>query len=319
MSPSRPESELAAEPLSIYLEQASQYELLSAEQEVELAQCMEEGASAADELQDKVSQNGGTEGLDTSHLEQAIQAGNEAKQAFINANLRLVVSVAKRRHRYGSTGVDFLDTIQAGNNGLIRAVEKFDWRKGFKFSTYATWWIKQAIDRNYRDHARTIRLPAHIGDKLVDINIAKDSLAKKNIDNPTLEQLANESGIDAAVVERTLDSVYVSEELVSLDTLIGDDGVSLEYFVEDKTVDVVGRATANLISTELLSLLEVLAEREQVVIRGRYGLDGGEPKTLEEIGQDMGITRERVRQLEKVALAKLRHEGDKRGSLRDTA
>jgi RNA polymerase sigma factor (sigma-70 family) len=288
-----------ADTVGIYLEEVSAHLLLTAEDEVRLARSMESGRRAAHKL------DTGEEltPTDRAKLYRLIHEGDEAKMTFIRANLRLVISIAKR---YNGRGLDLLDLIQEGNLGLIRAVEKFDWRKGFKFSTYATWWIRQAITRGLGNQARTIRLPVHMVDVVRTVQDTEQSLLEDLRRPPTLEEIADASGLD---LERVQAALEAPGDTVSLDRPVGDDGdAELQDFVEDErtpdpfihTVDVLRRQ-------HLVRALSVLDEDEKQVILLRFGLDGGEPRTLSEVGKVFNLTRERVRQIEGRGLAKLRH------------
>jgi RNA polymerase primary sigma factor len=288
-----------ADTMGIYLDEVSSHLLLTAEDEVRLARDMERGRRATHKLES---------GADMSPRERAqlrslLREGEEAKMAFIRANLRLVISIAKR---YTGRGLDMLDLIQEGNLGLIRAVEKFDWRKGFKFSTYATWWIRQAITRGLGNQARTIRLPVHMVDVVRTVQDTHQILFDQFHRAPTLEEIAEASGLEP---ERVLAALEVPAETVSLDRPVGDDGdVELLDFVEDLTApDPFVKATETMRRSRLLEVMEVLDSEEQQVIWLRFGLDGSEPWTLSEVGRMLNLTRERVRQIESRGLAKLRH------------
>ncbi|MEE9296340.1 MAG: sigma-70 family RNA polymerase sigma factor [Phycisphaerae bacterium] len=281
-----------------YLVSVGRYGLLTAHQEVELAQQMETGAAAAmrfdaGDYQDETEQRA---------LRCAVRLGKEAKDAFVTANLRLVVAVARR---YGDVwGLDFLDLVQEGNLGLIRAVEKFDWRKGFKFSTYATWWIRQAISRASADKARTIRIPVPVHNTLLAVARAQEGLKAQLGRDPDPGEIAEQAGVTVERVELALAIAYT----VSLEQSICDDGAQLGDFIEDERADNPVRVAEETSLTESLRrLIARLPERERHIVALRYGIYDGGPRTLEEIGQAFNLTRERIRQLEKLALCRLRH------------
>ncbi len=280
----------ASDTVGLYLDEVSEHELLTAEDEVHLARAMEQGKKAQ-----AIMESGDYKRADRPKLMRAIAAGEEAKMAFIRSNLRLVISIAKR---YTGRGLDLLDLIQEGNLGLIRAVEKFDWRKGFKFSTYATWWIRQAITRGLGNNGRTIRLPVHMVDVVRTVHDTRQSLHDQFHRSPTLEEIAEASGLD---MERVLAALEAPAETVSLDRPVGEDGdASLQGFVEDQ-------AAAAWRRDRLIQALAYLDHEEQQVLWLRFGLDGDEPWTLSDVGKVVNATRERVRQIEARGLAKLRH------------
>ena len=289
---------LTTDLVSQYLTAIGEYELLTAEKEVEYAQKIESGATAEEKLaagtfKDKTEQ---------MLLRRKARHGREAKDAFLTANLRLVVANARR---YANTsGIDFLDLIQEGNLGLIRAVEKFDWRKGFKFSTYATWWIRQAITRAIADKSRTVRIPVHLHDTLAAVRAAQASLKAELGRDPRPEEIAEEAGVEVAKVELALGVA----DTVSLEQPVGEDGAQLGDFIEDEdAVDPV-RVTEEMdIADSLRKSIERLPDREGRILALRYGFYDGVPRTLEEIGDEFNLTRERIRQLEKLALCRLRH------------
>jgi len=260
------------DPVRMYLKEIGKVPLLSAEEEIELALRMEEG-------------------------------DEEAKKKLAEANLRLVVSIAKR---YVGRGMLFLDLIQEGNLGLIKAVEKFDYRKGFKFSTYATWWIRQAITRAIADQARTIRIPVHMVETINKLIRVSRQLLQELGREPTPEEIAEEMNMP---VERVREILKISQEPVSLETPIGEEEDShLGDFIPDDNIPVPADAAAfTLLKEQLLEVLSTLTDREQKVLRLRFGLDDGRARTLEEVGKEFNVTRERIRQIEAKALRKLRH------------
>ena len=285
--------------VGIYLEEVSSHSLLTAEDEVRLARAMERGRRAASRLYSGLP-------ISATHrhaLEEDVHLGDEAKMVFIRCNLRLVISIAKR---YTGRGLDMLDLIQEGNLGLIRAVEKFDWRKGFKFSTYATWWIKQAITRGLGNQARTIRLPVHMVDVVRTVEETYQELADVLHRNPSVDEIADASGLDPSRVEIALNAPEIS---ISLDRTVGEDGdAQLHEFVEDdRTPDPLAGAIATWRHDLLETALDSLNKVERQVMILRFGLDGKGSRTLSEVGRLFGMTRERVRQIEGRSLAKLRH------------
>ncbi|MGI9648252.1 MAG: sigma-70 family RNA polymerase sigma factor [Acidimicrobiia bacterium] len=289
---------LTTDLVSQYLTAIGEYDLLTAELEVEFAQKIEAGQDAAERLENKDYKTKKEE-LD---LRRQARLGRNAKDAFLTANLRLVVANARR---YANTsGIDFLDLIQEGNLGLIRAVEKFDWRKGFKFSTYATWWIRQAITRAIADKSRTVRIPVHLHDTLAAVRAAQASLKAELGRDPKPDEIAEEAGVTVDKVELALGVA----DTVSLEQPVGEDGAQLGDFIEDdEAVDPV-RVTEEMdIANSLRKSIERLPEREGRILGLRYGFLDGVPRTLEEIGEEFNLTRERIRQLEKLALCRLRH------------
>ena len=290
------------DPVRMYLKEIGKVPLLTAEQEIDLAKAMEAGidaekALAEDEGKNKLS------AAKRKELDQAIYEGNEAKKRLAEANLRLVVSIAKR---YVGRGMLFLDLIQEGNLGLIKAVEKFDFRKGFKFSTYATWWIRQAITRAIADQARTIRIPVHMVETINKLIRVSRQLLQELGREPLPEEVAKEMNLP---VERVREILKISQEPVSLETPIGEEEDShLGDFIQDDNVPVPADAAAfTLLKEQLVEVLDTLTEREQKVLRLRFGLDDGRARTLEEVGKEFNVTRERIRQIEAKALRKLRH------------
>ena len=265
------------DPVRMYLKEIGKVPLLSAEEEIELAKRMELG-------------------------------DQEAKKRLAEANLRLVVSIAKR---YVGRGMLFLDLIQEGNLGLIKAVEKFDYRKGYKFSTYATWWIRQAITRAIADQARTIRIPVHMVETINKLIRESRQLLQELGREPLPEEIAERMGIS---VERVREILKISQEPVSLETPIGEEEDShLGDFIQDQNVPVPAEAAAsNLLRDQLNEVLDTLTEREQKVLRLRFGMDDGRARTLEEVGKEFQVTRERIRQIEAKALRRLRHPSKSR-------
>ena len=294
---------LTGDPVRMYLEEIGKVPLLSAAEEIDLAMKIEAGVAAAAEL-DKAEEEGRElERREKRRLGRVEQVGIDAKQQLIEANLRLVVSIAKR---YVGRGMLFLDLIQEGNLGLIRAVEKFDYTKGFKFSTYATWWIRQAITRAIADQARTIRIPVHMVETINKLVRIQRQLLQELGREPTPEEIGKEMGLPA---ERVREIQKISQEPVSLETPIGEDEDSqLGDFIEDDAAVVPPDAASfSMLQEQLSKVLDGLAERERKVISLRFGLEDGHPRTLEEVGREFGVTRERIRQIESKTLAKLRH------------
>ena len=270
-----PEGVSIEDPVRMYLKEIGKVPLLTAEEEIELSKQMELGG----------------------------EVGKRAQQRLAEANLRLVVSIAKR---YVGRGMLFLDLIQEGNLGLIKAVEKYDYRKGFKFSTYATWWIRQAITRAIADQARTIRIPVHMVETINKLIRVSRQLLQELGREPTPEEIADEMGMS---VERVREILKIFQEPVSLETPIGEEEDShLGDFIQDDNVPVPADAAAfTLLKEQLVEVLGTLTEREQKVLRLRFGLDDGRARTLEEVGKEFNVTRERIRQIEAKALRKLRH------------
>ena len=295
---------LTGDPVRMYLKEIGKVSLLTAAEEVDLAMKIEAGVEAMAQL-DASEEEGGVplERRERRRLSRIEQVGLDAKQQLIEANLRLVVSIAKR---YVGRGMLFLDLIQEGNLGLIRAVEKFDYTKGFKFSTYATWWIRQAITRAIADQARTIRIPVHMVETINKLVRIQRQLLQSLGREPTPEEIAEEMGLTP---ERVREIQKISQEPVSLETPIGEEEDSqLGDFIEDDAAVVPPDAASfSMLQEQLAKALEGLAERERKVITLRFGLEDGHPRTLEEVGREFGVTRERIRQIESKALAKLRH------------
>jgi RNA polymerase primary sigma factor len=289
-----------ADPVKDYLKQIGKVPLLNAEQEVELAKRIEAGLFAEEKLAETRLQPGSGEFLD---LEWIASDGRRAKNHLLEANLRLVVSLAKR---YTGRGMLFLDLIQEGNLGLIRAVEKFDYTKGYKFSTYATWWIRQAITRAMADQARTIRIPVHMVEVINKLARVQRQMLQDLGREPTPEELAAELDMTP---EKVIEVQKYGREPISLHTPLGEDGDS-EFgdLIEDSEAIQPGEAVSfTLLQEQLHSVLDTLSEREAGVVSMRFGLTDGQPKTLDEIGKVYGVTRERIRQIESKTMSKLRH------------
>jgi len=290
----------SSDPVRMYLKEIGKVPLLTAEQEVSLAKRIEAGVEAEEDL-DQAGDD--LDPQERAGIEAVVADGFLAKKQLTEANLRLVVSIAKR---YVGRGMALLDLIQEGNLGLIRAVEKFDYTKGFKFSTYATWWIRQAITRAIADQARTIRIPVHMVETMNKVLRTQRSMLQELGREPTVAEVA-------AKVELTPDKVReiqrISQEPVSLETPVGEeDDSSLGDFVEDPTAIAPATAAARALLTQAIEeALEELNDRERQVVRLRFGLDDGQVRTLEEVGKEFGVTRERIRQIESKTLAKLRH------------
>jgi RNA polymerase primary sigma factor len=301
----RKEEELAAksagtgDPVKMYLKSIGRVPLLTAIEEVELSKKVEAGLFAAEKL--------GTEKKLSPalrrELDHIVTEGQVAKDKLVEANLRLVVSIAKR---YVGRGMLFLDVIQEGNLGLIRAVEKFDYTKGYKFSTYATWWIRQAITRAIADQARTIRIPVHMVETINKVVRVQRQLLQDLGREPTMEEIGKEVDLPAEKVEEVL---KIAQDPVSLETPIGEEGDShLGDFIEDSDAVVpVDAASFIMMQEQLESVLHSLTDREKKVVQLRFGLTDGHPRTLEEVGREFGVTRERIRQIESKTLSKLRH------------
>ncbi|ONM47738.1 RNA polymerase sigma factor [Nocardia donostiensis] len=301
----RKDAELTASADSVraYLKQIGKVALLNAEEEVELAKRIEAGLYAAEKMREFAESGEKLPVATRRDFNWIIRDGNRAKNHLLEANLRLVVSLAKR---YTGRGMAFLDLIQEGNLGLIRAVEKFDYTKGYKFSTYATWWIRQAITRAMADQARTIRIPVHMVEVINKLGRIQRELLQDLGREPTPEELAKEMDITP---EKVLEIQQYAREPISLDQTIGDEGDSqLGDFIEDsEAVVAVDAVSFTLLQDQLQSVLETLSEREAGVVRLRFGLTDGQPRTLDEIGQVYGVTRERIRQIESKTMSKLRH------------
>ena len=303
---------LTGDPVRMYLKEIGKADLLNASEEVHLAMKIQAGADASKKLE--AAENGEIEltRAEQRRLMRIEQVGLDAKQALTSANLRLTVSIAKR---YVGRGMLFLDLIQEGNLGLIRAVEKFDYTKGFKFSTYATWWIRQAITRAIADQARTIRIPVHMVETINKLVRVQKELLQDLGREPTPEEIGEQMKMSA---DRVREIQKISQEPVSLETPIGEEeDSSLGDFIEDSTaVAPPDAASDSMLREQLNQVLDGLADRERKVIKFRFGLEDGHPRTLEEVGREFGVTRERIRQIESKTLAKLRHPS-RSGRLKD--
>ena len=285
--------------IRLYLNDVGKHGLLTKDDEVRLAQAVEEGRKARAEL----ATDGGIEASRRRQLSRLVREGDEATESFVTANLRLVVSIAKK---YQAADLPLLDLVQEGNLGLIHAVEKFDWRKGFKFSTYATWWIRQAISRGIANSGRTVRLPVHAGDLLNRVIKARGRLEGHLGRRPTAAELAADLGVEETKVTEILR--HISEPMSLSEPLRSDGDAELGDFVEDHSaVSPFEAAAAALLSNEVAKMLLVLDEREREILRLRFGLDRAQPRTLDEVGAHFNLTRERIRQIEARAMSKLRH------------
>jgi RNA polymerase primary sigma factor len=295
-----------ADPVRMYLKEIGKVPLLSGEEEVLLARRIESGLHAAERLEEMAERHGAIEAVpwDERRPSQKTEAdGRKAKEVLIEANLRLVVSIAKR---YRNRGMAFLDLIQEGNLGLMRAVDKFDYTKGFKFSTYATWWIRQAITRAIADQARTIRIPVHMVETINKVGRVQRQLLQEFGREPTVEELAFRLDMSPARVREIL---RIGQDTVSLEQPMGEEeDFSLSDTIEDEAAIVPADAAARAMLNEAIrDALDDLTERERQVVRLRFGLEDGQVRTLEEVGKEFGVTRERIRQIESKVLAKLRH------------
>ena len=292
---------LTTDLVSQYLSAIGDYDLLTADQEVELAQAIETGIAAQKQLDNnKVSAKRREE------LKRQIRLGNRAKDTFLNANLRLVVSNARRYAN--ANGLDFLDLVQEGNLGLIRAVEKFDWRKGFKFSTYATWWIRQAITRAIAQQSRTVRIPVHLHDTVGTVRRTQATMKADLGREPTPEELAEETGLELEKVKMALEVA----DTVSLDTPVGEDGDAfLGDFIQDASAENPQQvAVVSEVTDALMGSIDKLPDREAKILTLRYGLADGRPWPLKEVAAEVGLTPDRVRQLERSSLARIREDTD---------
>lgn len=305
-----PEGVSVEDPVRMYLKEIGKVPLLSADEEIELAQNMEDGAVATEKINVLKGRLDGASEEEKAEIKEEIKTlqrdvdkGADAKKRLAEANLRLVVSIAKR---YVGRGMLFLDLIQEGNLGLIKAVEKFDYKKGYKFSTYATWWIRQAITRAIADQARTIRIPVHMVETINKLVRVSRQLLQELGREPSPEEIAKEMNMP---VERVREILKISQEPVSLETPIGEEEDShLGDFIKDDNVPVPADAAAfTLLKEQLEEVLGTLTEREQKVLTLRFGLEDGRARTLEEVGKEFNVTRERIRQIEAKALRKLRH------------
>ena len=305
-----PEGVSVEDPVRMYLKEIGKVPLLSADEEIELAQNMEDGAVAIEKINVLKGRLDGASEEEKAEIKEEIKTlqrdvdkGADAKKRLAEANLRLVVSIAKI---YVGRGMLFLDLIQEGNLGLIKAVEKFDYKKGYKFSTYATWWIRQAITRAIADQARTIRIPVHMVETINKLIRVSRQLLQELGREPSPEEIAKEMNMP---VERVREILKISQEPVSLETPIGEEEDShLGDFIKDDNVPVPADAAAfTLLKEQLEEVLGTLTEREQKVLTLRFGLEDGRARTLEEVGKEFNVTRERIRQIEAKALRKLRH------------
>ncbi|NND73636.1 MAG: RNA polymerase sigma factor RpoD [Ilumatobacter sp.] len=287
----------------MYLREIGQVDLLTVDDERRLAQLIEEGINAAQQIDQAAETGTEIDAVENRMLMRAVSRGERAKSELTQANLRLVVSIAKR---YSGRGMQLLDLIQEGNLGLMRAVDKFDYTKGFKFSTYATWWIRQAITRSIADQARTIRIPVHMVEHMNRVTRAKRTMHQELEREPTIDELSVRVQLEP---DRVRELLRISQDPLSLDSPVGEEDESnLGDFIEDDSVDSPADAATRAMLTDAVGeVLGELSEREQEIVRLRFGLDGGQAKTLEEVGKAFGVTRERIRQIEAKTLAKLRH------------
>jgi RNA polymerase primary sigma factor len=295
----------SSDPVRMYLKEIGKVPLLTAAEEVQLAKRIEAGTEAANEISSLIESGTWRDLADDKQgrLRRLVADGDTARQDLTSANLRLVVSIAKR---HVGRGVAILDLIQEGNLGLMRAVQKFDYTKGFKFSTYATWWIRQAITRAIADQSRTIRVPVHMVESINKVMRAQRMLAHRLERDPTIAELAREVDLPEDKVEEVLR--IASQDPLSLDTPIGDeDDTSMADFIADQGAAPLDVAARKLLEEAVRDVLGDLSERESEVVRLRFGLEDGRPRTLEEVGKEFGVTRERIRQIESKTLAKLRH------------
>ncbi len=293
----------SADAVRMYLREIGQVDLLTIDDERRLAQLIEEGKIAAEKIDESNESGKALDSIEERMLLRAVKRGERAKSELTQANLRLVVSIAKR---YSGRGMQLLDLVQEGNLGLMRAVDKFDYTKGFKFSTYATWWIRQAITRSIADQARTIRIPVHMVEHMNRVTRAKRTMHQELEREPTIDELAQRVQLEPDKVRELL---RYSQDPLSLDSPVGEEDESnLGDFIQDESADSpADAATKVMLSNAVGEVLGELSDREQDIVRLRFGLDGGQAKTLEEVGKEFGVTRERIRQIEAKTLAKLRH------------
>ncbi len=295
----------SSDPVRMYLKEIGRVPLLTGAEEVEYSRRVESGGHAATRLADLAASGllADLEFEERRGLQRAVRRGEDAREVLIEANLRLVVSIAKR---YVGRGMHFLDLIQEGNLGLMRAVEKFDYTKGFKFSTYATWWIRQAITRAIADQARTIRIPVHMVESINKVHRVQRQMLQDLEREPTVEELAEAVGLTE---DRVREIQRISLDLLSLDAPVGEeDDSNLSDFIEDQAAEAPADAAARrMLNRAVIDALDELNDREKAVVRLRFGLDDGQARTLEEVGKEFGVTRERIRQIESKTLAKLRH------------
>ena len=298
------------DPVRMYLKEIGKVPLLTAEEEIELAQKMETGAVAKEKIPVLEKRIDGADETEAEELREEIRnlqkdldVGDEAKKRLAEANLRLVVSIAKR---YVGRGMQFLDLIQEGNLGLLKAVEKFDYTRGFKFSTYATWWIRQSITRAIADQARTIRIPVHMVETINKTNRVARTLLQELGREPSTAEIGEKMGLPE---EKVAEILKIGQDPVSLETPIGEEEDSHlgDFIVDTTATSPSDSAEAKMLREQLLQVLNTLTPRENEVLRKRYGLDDNRPKTLEEVGREFNVTRERIRQIEAKALRKLRH------------
>ena len=291
------------DPVRMYLKEIGKVDLLTPEREVELAKVMAAGTAAGEQLEELEQLGEDIPAEVREELDRTVREGKKAEQQLAEANLRLVVSIAKR---YVGRGMLFLDLIQEGNLGLIKAVEKFDYTKGYKFSTYATWWIRQAITRAIADQARTIRIPVHMVETINKVIRVNRQLLQELGHDPTPEETAAEMGMP---VEKVREILKIAQEPVSLETPIGEEEDSHlgDFLPDETTCEPAEAASFTLLKEQLVDVLSTLTPREEKVLKLRFGIEDGRSRTLEEVGREFNVTRERIRQIEAKALRKLRH------------